>query len=171
MRPIEPADRPRLAEHLRAAWGSTRVATRGRLVDAAALPGFIAQDDGEWLGYAAYETRDGECEVTVIESLAPGRGVGGALLAACVGAAQAAGATRVCLITTNDNTAVLRFYQRRGFVLVALRPGAVAEARRTLKPEIPERGNDDVPISDEVELELPPAAWSKFVERHQWPST
>jgi hypothetical protein len=154
-----------------ATWGSTRVATCGRLVDASALPGFVAEDDGEWLGYGAYELRDGECEVTVIESLATGRGVGGALLAACVRAAQAAAAKRLWLVTTNDNSAALRFYQRRGFVIVALRPGAVAEARRTLKPEIPERGNDDIPISDEIELELPTAAWPQFVERHQWPST
>jgi ribosomal protein S18 acetylase RimI-like enzyme len=147
------------------------MATRGRLVDASALPGFVAEDDAEWLGYAAYELRDGECEVIVIESLAPGRGVGSALLAECVGAAQAAGAARVWLVTTNDNTAALRFYQRLGFVLVALRSGAIGDARRTLKPEIPERGNDDIPIRDELELELPAAAWPQFVERHQWPST
>jgi len=171
VRPIEPADRFCLADRLRASWGSTLVATRGRLVDAAALPGFVAQEGGEWLGYAAYEQRDGELEVTVIESLVPGRGVGGALLAECVRAAQTAGAKRVWLVTTNDNTAALRFYQRRGFVLVVLRPGAVDEARRTLKPEIPERGRDDIPVRDEIELELRPAAWPQFVERHQWPST
>ena len=171
MRPIEPSDRLRLAGLLRAAWGSTRVATRGRLVDAATLPGFVAEDAGEWLGYTAYEIRDGELEVTAIESLTPGRGVGGALLAACVGAASAGGASRVWLITTNDNTKALRFYQRRGFVLVALRAGAVDDARRTLKPEIPELGDDQIPVRDEIELELPPAAWPQFVERHRWPST
>jgi len=171
VRPIEHVDRPRLADQLRASWGSTRVATRGRVVDAAALPGFVAQEGGEWLGYAAYALRDTELEVTVIDSLAPGRGVGGALLAACVRAAQAARVTRVWLVTSNDNTAALRFYQRHGFVLVVLRPGAINDARRTLKPEIPERGNDDIPIRDEIELELPPAAWPQFVERHQWPST
>jgi GNAT superfamily N-acetyltransferase len=171
IRSINDTDRQRLREQLTADWGSTRVATRGRLVDAAALPGFLVEEGGEWLGYAAYELRDTELEVTVIESLAPGRGAGGALLAECVRAAQAAGATRVLLVTTNDNMAALRFYQRRGFVLVALRPGAVDDARSTLKPAIPERGNDDIPIHDEIELELPVAAWPEFVERHKWPST
>ena len=48
----------------------------------------------------------------------------------------------------------LRFYQRRGLRLSALRVGAVDEARRTLKPEIGEVGSDRIPIRDELELEL-----------------
>lgn len=147
------------------------MATRGRLVDVAALPGFVAADSGEWLGYATYELRDSELEVSVISSAGARRGAGSALLAACVRVATEAGATRIWLITTNDNTAALRFYQRRGFVLVALRPGAVAEARRTLKPEIGLTGLDDIPIRDEIELELPRDAWPSFVEKYEWPST
>jgi hypothetical protein len=58
--------------------------------------------------------------------------------------------------TTNDNTRALRFYQRAGFHLTALRPGAVTAARKS-KPEIPELGEDGIPIRDEIELtmELP----------------
>lgn len=171
MRPIEPADRDDLADHLRADWGSTQVATRGRLVDVAALPGFVAEEFGEWLGYATYELRDGELEVSMLASAGARRGAGSALLAACVRAATDAGATRVWLITTNDNTAALRFYQRRGFVIAALRPGAVDEARRTLKPEIAPTGLDDIPIRDEIELELPRDAWPDFMEKYAWPST
>ena len=99
------------------------------------------------------------------------RGAGSALLAACVRAAVDAGATRLWLITTNDNMPALRFYQRRGFVLVALRPGAIDEARRTLKPEIHLTGRDEIPIRDEIELELPRAAWPQFLEKYEWPST
>jgi ribosomal protein S18 acetylase RimI-like enzyme len=171
VRPIEPRDRDALADHLRDDWGSTQVATRGRLVDVSQLPGFIARDFGEWLGYITYEMRDGELEVTALSSAGVRRGTGSALLAACVRAAADAGATRVWLITTNDNIAGLRYYQRRGFVLVALRPGAVEEARRTLKPEISLVGADDIPIRDEIELELPRAAWPQFVEKYEWPST
>ena len=58
------------------------------------------------------------------------------------------------LTTTNDNTLALRFYQRLGFHLVALRPAAVIDARR-MKPSIPELGLDDIPIRDEIDLELP----------------
>ena len=50
----------------------------------------------------------------------------------------------------------LRFYQRRGFVLSALRPGAVDESRR-MKPQIPLVGAHGIPIRDELVLvrELP----------------
>jgi hypothetical protein len=55
--------------------------------------------------------------------------------------------------TTNDNLAALRFYQRAGFRFAELRPGAVSEAR-SLKPSIPETGNDGIPIRDEIDLVL-----------------
>jgi hypothetical protein len=60
----------------------------------------------------------------------------------------------VWLVTTNDNLVALRFYQRRGFRLSALRPGAVDEARRRLKPAIPDAGAFGIPLRDELELEL-----------------
>ena len=65
----------------------------------------------------------------------------------------AAGCRRLWLITTNDNLAALRFYQRRGFELVAVHRRAVAAARR-LKPEIPLVGAHGIPIRDEIELEM-----------------
>ena len=65
------------------------------------------------------------------------------------------GLRRLWVLTTNDNVDALRFYQRRGFRLSALRPGAVDEARRQLKPEIPELGEYGIPIRDEIELEMP----------------
>jgi ribosomal protein S18 acetylase RimI-like enzyme len=61
---------------------------------------------------------------------------------------------RIWLVTTNDNVDALRFYQRRGFRLRALRPGAVDEARRLLKPRIPATGIYGIELRDELELEL-----------------
>ncbi|HZA37471.1 MAG TPA: GNAT family N-acetyltransferase [Vicinamibacterales bacterium] len=147
------------------------MATRGRLLDVSALPGFVAADGEQWLGYSTYEQRDGALEIAVIESMAQGGGVGVALLAASVAAARDGGATRVWLITTNDNTHALRFYQRRGFVLAALHRDAVTIARQSLKPEIPQQGKDDIPIRDEIELELPTHDWQAFIDTHAWPQT
>ena len=58
------------------------------------------------------------------------------------------GCRRLWLITTNDNTDALRFYQRRGFRLAELHPGAVDRSRATLKPEIPVIGDHGIPIRD-----------------------
>jgi hypothetical protein len=57
------------------------------------------------------------------------------------------------LITTNDNVDALRFYQRRGFRIVAVHPGAVDVSRRELKPQISEIGDYGIPIRDELVLE------------------
>lgn len=57
------------------------------------------------------------------------------------------------LVTTNDNVDALRFYQRRGFVLVDLRPNAM-QAARALKPEIPLIGRYGLPLRDELYLEM-----------------
>ena len=67
--------------------------------------------------------------------------------------AQAQEFRRVWLITTNDNTPAVRFYQKKGFSLVAVYRNAI-EASRKLKPEIPLKGIDGIPIRDEIELEL-----------------
>jgi hypothetical protein len=57
------------------------------------------------------------------------------------------------VLTTNDNVDALRFYQRRGFRLAELHPGAVDEARARLKPEIPRVGDHGIPLRDELMLE------------------
>ena len=79
-------------------------------------------------------------------------GWGTALVDAATAVARAAGCRRVWLITTNDNIDALRFYQRRGFTLVAVHAGAIDAARR-VKPAIPRVGGHGIPIRDEIELE------------------
>ena len=80
-----------------------------------------------------------------------------------------ADADRLWLITTNDNTDALRFYLRRGFVLVAVHRDAVTYARQSIKPELPLVGYHQIPLRDEIELELPHAIWPDFIERYSWP--
>jgi GNAT superfamily N-acetyltransferase len=169
IRQLAPADRPRLADLLRASWGSTRMVSRDRLFDVVDLPGFLAVREAEWLGYAAYDIRTDALEIALLESIVPGVGAGSALIAACVRVAQANGLGRVWLVTTNDNVDALRFYQRRGFRLTALHPDAVTRARESLKPEIGLIGDSGIPIRDELELDLPPTEWPALVERDGWP--
>ena len=93
------------------------------------------------------------CEIVSLDSLVSGIGIGSALVAAAQAMARSAGCRRLWLITTNDNLAALRFYQKRGFRLVAVHVGAVDGARR-LKPEIPAVGLDGIALHDELELEF-----------------
>jgi GNAT superfamily N-acetyltransferase len=109
--------------------------------------------DGAAVGLVTYHIEDRACQIVTLDSLVERRGVGAAVIEAVKGAAVGAGCERLWLITTNYNTHAPRFYQKRGFALVALRVNAVAASRR-LKPEIPLTGNDGIPIRDEIELEL-----------------
>jgi DNA-3-methyladenine glycosylase I len=47
----------------------------------------------------------------------------------------------------------LGFYQKRGFELVAVYRGAVNESRKR-KPSIPLTGYNNIPLRDEIELEI-----------------
>ena len=146
-------DRPWAIELFRERWGGELVVTNGKARDASLLEGFVAEVDDEPVGLATYETRGAESELLTLDSLRDGDGVCSALLAAVANAAWRQCCRKLSVVTTNDNVRALGFYQRRGFVLTALRKGAVERSRR-LKPEIPELGFDYIPIRDELELAL-----------------
>ena len=78
-------------------------------------------------------------------------GVGTILMEAAAVDARRLGCHEIRLTTTNDNLDAIRFYQRRGLRLVALRPGAVDRARLE-KPEIPRVGDYGIPLRDEIDL-------------------
>ncbi len=146
------ADRDWVRDFVREHWGSEIVVSRGHKYDPSGLPGFVAEQDEQVIGLATYHIDGDTCELMTLDSLVEGRGVGIALVEAVVEAARAAGCLRLWFITTNDNVDALRFYQKRGFRLVALYPDAIAESRK-LKPEIPLVGAHGIPIRDEIALE------------------
>ena len=157
LRPLTTADKPVVTPLFVREWGAVEVMalSYGGVVDASTLPGWLAEADGEVVGLLTYLIRDDTAELVTINAFAGG-GVGNALLNALAEHCRANRIRRIHVVTTNDNTRALRFYQRAGFRLTALRVEAVAETRK-IKPEIPERGLDDIPIRDEIELtmELP----------------
>jgi GNAT superfamily N-acetyltransferase len=137
-----------------AAYGTEVVARLDELVDARRHPALIAETEGRLLGVLTWIVTGHSLEVLTLHAAERWTGVGTALLGAALRVAEAAGCRRLWLITTNDNTDALRFYQRRGLRLVCLHAGAVGRARATLKPWIPELGEHGIPIRDELELEL-----------------
>jgi len=150
---LTPADRPWVSRFLEEHWGAPEIVTRGKLRHADQLPGFCARRDEQLVGLAIYYIWSKKCEIISLDSLVEGIGVGSALINAVRKVAADAGCERLWLVTTNDNTPALRFYQKRGFHLVALHRHAVDRARR-LKPSIPLVGVDGIEIHDEMELEM-----------------
>lgn len=125
--------------------------TRGRGHQLRDLRALIAWDGETRVGAATFCREGSEVELTSLNAVTLGAGIGSALISAVEDAARLAGATRLWLITTNDNLDALRFYQRRGYRLAHIDVGAVDEARR-IKPTIPELGDYGIPIHDEIEL-------------------
>ncbi len=132
-------------------WGGVVIGA-GREWRPAELPGLVAEAGGERAGLLTYSVDGSDCEIVTVDALTIGAGIGGALLEAAAQTARAAGATRLHLITTNDNLPALRLYQRHGFVLAHLRRDQLAVSRR-LKPEIAETGYAGIPLRDELALE------------------
>jgi catechol 2,3-dioxygenase-like lactoylglutathione lyase family enzyme/GNAT superfamily N-acetyltransferase len=145
-----PADQAWVEDTLTRCWGSTKIAVHGRVFDAAALPALIA---GDLAGLATFEPNNecGEAELVTLNALAGHQGIGTALVEALAARLAAESIASLRLTTTTDKPDALRFYQRRGFRIAAVRPGAVDEARR-LKQTIPLIGDHGIPMSDELDL-------------------
>jgi hypothetical protein len=151
--PLEPRDLSWAEALIARRLGARLQARRDELIDVLDLPGLVAKRDRQPLGLLTYhETEQEGCELACLVSEADGGGAGTALVEALRHRIPVG--TTIWVVTTNDNLESLRFYQRRGFRLRAVRPGAVDRARRELKPSIPEFGAHGIAIRDELELEL-----------------
>lgn len=131
--------------------GGVMQARRGEVIDVLALPGLVAERDGEPVGLLFYQPDDGHGEVELAALATPIRGVGGGTALIKALRERAAGRP-IWLVTTNDNVDALRFYQRLGFRVREVRVGAVDAARRSLKPSISRIGAHGIPLRDEFEL-------------------
>lgn len=134
-------------------WGSEVVAVHGTLFRPAELPGYIAERAGRLVGLLTYDLSGEMLEIVTLNAIERRAGIGTLLIEASVQAARRMGCREIRLTTTNDNVDALRFYQRRGFRLAELRPGAVDRTRRE-KPEIPRTGDYGIPLRDEIDLVL-----------------
>lgn len=150
---LTPENRKPVDDLIKEEWAGPMSVSRGRVLDTSVLPGFIALDDGKMCGAATYKIDGDECELVTLNSLQERRGIGSALINAVLDVARENKCRRLWLITTNDNTHAIRFYQRFGFSLRSVHINAMEEARK-LKPSIPLVGNDDIPILHEFEFEI-----------------
>jgi ribosomal protein S18 acetylase RimI-like enzyme len=143
-------DLPHLRDFWIEHWGSDFIVVHKEMIQYDEVEGFIYDD---WSGAITFTVRGEECEITSLDSLKEGKGIGTALINEVLQEAQKKKCHRVFLITTNDNLHALGFYQRRGFELATIHRGAVNESRK-VKPTLPLIGDNNIPLRDEIELEM-----------------
>ena len=153
VRPTVAEDRGWIVETLETYWNATAMVSRGVLHDISTHEGFVAVREGIPVGLLTYDLVGEQCEITLMQSMLEGIGVGTTLIDAARNTAVSWGCARLWLVTTNDNLHALGFYQKRGFTLVAVYPNALANSRE-LKPGIPMVGMNGIPLRDEIELEM-----------------
>lgn len=143
-------DLPHLRDFWVKQWGSGFIVVHNEIIQYDEVDGFIYDD---WAGVITFIVRGDECEIISLDSLHEGKGIGTILISEVLRETKEKKCSRIFLITTNDNLHALGFYQRRGFELVAIRRGAVNESRKA-KPSIPLIGENNIPLRDEIELEI-----------------
>jgi len=135
-------------------WGGDCIVANGEKFFPQSMMGFVAEIGKHHSGVLTYDMRGGAVHIVFLQAFYKYCGVGTVLLNAAVEEARKNKCRRIYLETTNDNMEALRFYQRRGFRIHAIHPDSVTSARQMLKPGIPKLGAYDIPMMDELELEM-----------------
>jgi GNAT superfamily N-acetyltransferase len=151
IRPI--TDRAFLEELLRLRWSGGALVLRGKIVHPKDVEAIAAYHEGRLAGVATWLLEGPVIYLVTLNNISDQRGVGMALLDATMQLGREKGSALLRVIVTNDNLNALGFYQRRGFRIIAVTPGAV-DMIRTLLPNIPIMGANRIPIRDEIELEI-----------------
>ena len=152
IRPVDSDDGDWIAQFIAERWGAEFIAAHYEVFHCRDLPGFVATEGENKIGLLTYKIVGDDCEIVSLDSLQPCMGIGTSLIDAVKTAAAESGCKRLWLVTTNDNMNALRFYQKRGFVLVKINRNAI-EFARNLKP-VPLTGAEGIPLRDEIELEM-----------------
>lgn len=134
-------------------WHCPPSVSKGIIIDTTILPGLLFIEDDKIKGIITYHFENDECEIVTLNSFEENKGIGTILINGVLNIARKANCKRLWLITTNDDTNAIRFYQKKGFDLKATYINAM-DISRKLKPSIPLIGMDNIPIKHELEFEI-----------------
>ena len=151
IRPL--TERCQIEELLIHRWIEGSLVILGKTVRPADVEALAAYRDGRLAGIATWHMRDGFLYLLTLNNITSHHGIGVALFDGMVALARERGFRILRTMIGNDNVDALRFYQRRGFRLIALYAGSV-DRSRLIKPSIPRVGAHGIPFRDELELEL-----------------
>lgn len=151
IRPL--TDRCELEELLIHRWVEGSLVILGKAVRPSDVEALAAYREDRLAGIATWYIRDGFLHLLTLNNITAHHGIGVALFEGMVSMARERGFRILRTMIGNDNVDALRFYQRRGFRLIALYAGSV-DRSRLIKPSIPRLGAHGIPFRDELELEL-----------------
>mgnify|MGYP005853023707 CR=1 FL=1 len=154
IRLARPSDRRAIQALALHFWDETDMDCFGREYHMLDLPSYVACDADQVVGCITLGEDMAEGALTIVMlNILPGyngRGAGRALVASAEAHARALNLPLLRVATSNDNLLALYFYQRLGFVISGVLPGAISDHL-----EAGLRGLADIPIRDEVQLERP----------------
>ena len=154
IRAINKKDKEWIKKFILREWASEKVISWSKIYYPYKIPGFVALANKKYLGLITYRIEKKNCEIVTLNSIKKRVGIGTALIEKVKKVALKSNCKKLKVATTNDNINALRFYQKRGFYLVDIRPNVVAFYRKKINPEIPLIGNYKIPIRDELRLEM-----------------
>ena len=153
LRPITKSDRDWLKRLVRLHFGSEKIIVHDTFFSPAREEGLVAFIAQKRVGVVSLVQAGETCEIILLDALQSREDIFKSLLSGAEKWAREHGCSRLIVTTTNDNTDALCMYKKNGFSLTDLRVDAVTESRKK-KPEIPQTGDEGIPIRDELELEL-----------------
>ena len=146
-------DRENIKRFLEERWFSSQICVRNEMIDASKLEGYIVYEQEEIIGLITYRIYKNICEIISLDSIKEKQGIGSELIKRVKEKAIKNNCEKLILITTNDNLQALGFYQKRGFRLSKIYKDSMDEVRK-IKPEVPMIGENNIPLKDEIELEI-----------------
>jgi len=150
VRAAQPGDYPAIKGVAMMYWGETEVQCFDRTYDVLALPALLVLSDDQVAGVLSYAREEDRLNIVML-NVHPeyqGRRTARSLLAKAEEEARACGLSRLTVATSNDDLPALYLYQRWGFVITEVKPGAILAHHGREEP-----GFAGIPVRDEVRLE------------------
>jgi ribosomal protein S18 acetylase RimI-like enzyme len=150
VRQAEPEDRESTLALFRRDFGRAAIVAFGEVLALEDHPAIVAEMKGELAGALAYRLLPEAFHVVALatDPMWQRSGVASHLVAEAEGLARYHGLGRLVFATTNDNLPALYFYQRRGWTITEVAPGAMI--RHATAPG--GVGFAGIPVRDEVRL-------------------
>lgn len=149
---IEPVD----TEFIRRRWEESwwlPVVSIDRSYQPEDVSGLVWRDEwGEPQGLITWHVEGENAEIVSIDAYQQGRHIGGRLLDSAEAELRKRGVRHATIVTTNDNLRAIAFYVRRGYRTIRIALNDMDRVRK-LKPNVPQLGNDNIPLRDMFELE------------------